>query len=55
MKYRVDTFSDAGHKMTVYETETEARQAAERAKAAGKIVFLLAEIHENIFDVLEEI
>lgn len=55
MKYRVDTFSDAGHEKTVYETETEARQAAEKAKKAGKIVFLLQEVIDNLYDVLEEI
>jgi hypothetical protein len=54
-KYRVDTFNDAGHVKKVFQDEKEARTYAENQKRTGKIVFLLEEIHKNIFDVLEEI
>jgi hypothetical protein len=54
-KYRVDTFNDAGHVKKIFWDEKEARSYAADQKRAGKIVFLLEEIHENIFDVLEEI
>ena len=54
-KYRVDTFSDAGHKIKIFESRKKAEKYAKAEKKSGKITFLLEEVIDGLFEILAEV
>lgn len=54
-KYRVDTFYAESHTKVLFDNVDDAKIFGEKEASKGKIVFLLEELWEDIFDVIEEI
>lgn len=53
-KYRVDSFQNGEHHKEIFQNPTVARWTAEDRKKDGFHVFLLKEVVDNLYDVIEE-
>lgn len=54
-KYRVDSFKEGRHTKEVFWNPVVARWTAEDRKKEGKNVYLLKEVKDDLYEVLEQI
>jgi len=55
MRYRIDAFIGGKKTVTVFDNRGEAVSFGKKEATKGKIVFLLAEVIEGLYDVEEQI